>query len=250
MHDSGVDAEALALLLHRLTPASDRVVERRALPRHRAADVAPVVQHVREMHDASAPRCDHLGGPQDQVVILRPVEAGSKSADLADQLAPQHGEVAGVHRRAKTFRRPVRLQEMNRLAAVDEHVGLVAVDVVDVDRRIDRRRHLLQRRRHQRVVMIQVGDELAAGDRQPIVRCRHDAAIHLPVHDADPRVVVTERCQHGTHLGPGRAIVDDAPLPVGERLRPHAVDAGQERAERRVVDGGDDRESRTDGRRC
>ena len=250
VHHRGVQAKPFALVLHRLPPASNGVAERRTFPRHRTGDVAPVVQHVREMDDAPAPGGDHLGGPQDQVVILRPVEACSEPADLVDEVASQHRQVAGVHRRAEPLGRPIGFQEVNRLAAIDQHVGLVAVHVVDVGSRVECRRHLLECGGHQLVVVIEESDELATSHRQPVVRRGDDATVLRPVEHTDPRVVVLERGEHAAHLGPSRAVVDDAPLPIGECLCAHAVDAGQERAERWVVDRGDDRESRTDGRRC
>ena len=61
--------------------------------------------------------------------------------------------------------------------------------------------------------------------------------------DADPRVGRRQPLESLDDLGPRGAIVDHAPLPVRVRLATHAVDAGEERAERRVVDRGDDRES-------
>ena len=162
----GVDAEPVALLLHGLPSTSDGVGQRRRRPRHRSGDVAPVVQQLRKVHDPPATRGDHLGGAQDQVVVLRPVEAGPEPADLGDHVAPQHREVARVHRRPESFRRPVGLEEVRRLAPVGEHVGLVAVHVVDVVGGVDGRRHLLQRGRHQCVVVIEERDELAARHRR------------------------------------------------------------------------------------
>ena len=57
--------------------------------------------------------------------------------------------MTGVHRGAEALRRPIGFEEVNRLAAVDQYVGLVAVDVIDVVDRVtgsvDRRRHLLER---------------------------------------------------------------------------------------------------------
>ncbi len=162
VHHRGVEAQPVALLLHRLAPAGDGLVERGGRTRDRAGDVAPVVGEERKMHHAAVPRGDQFGGAQDEVVILRPVEVGAEPADLADHIAAQRREVARVHRRTKALGRPIGLEEMGRLAAVGQHVGLVAVHVVDAVGGVDGRRHPFERRGHELVVVVQQGDEVAA----------------------------------------------------------------------------------------
>ena len=136
-----------------------------------------MVQELREVDHPPASFGDDLGGAQDEVVVLRPVEADAKPADLGDHLAAQHGKMAGVHRRTESFGTPIGLVEMSRLAAIGEHVSLVAVDVVDVGGGVDGRRHALQRGGHQSIVVIQQGDELALGHRQRVVRGGDDPTV-------------------------------------------------------------------------
>ena len=52
-----------------------------------------------------------LGDPQDQVPVLGALELGVEAADLLDQGASQHAEVAGVHLGPEPLRRPVGLEE-------------------------------------------------------------------------------------------------------------------------------------------
>ena len=250
VHDLGIDSEAVALLLHRLTATGDCVGERRRCPRDRTGDVSPVVGQEGEMHDTVPSRRNRLRGAQDQIVILRSIEVGAKPADLAHDIAPQRRQMACVHRRPEPLGRPVRFQEMSGLAPVGQNVCLVAVDVVDVGRGIDRRGHPLERSWHQPIVVIEQRDELAAGHRQRIVRGGDDSAVGCTVHDTDSWIASCQIVEQRAYLWPRRAIVDDAPLPIAERLRQHAVDACQERPEWRIVDRRDDRESGTDGRRC
>ena len=193
---------------------------------------------------------DRLGGPQDQVVVLRAVEPVAEATDVGDDRAAQDRQVAGVHRRAEALRRPVRLGERHEVGAVGEHVQLVGVQVVDAVVRVGVQRggHLCERRGDERVVVVEQGDDLARGHRQRVVRRGDDAAVALAVQDTDAWFDCGELVERLDHLGSGGAVVDQAPLPVGERLGAHAVGARQERAERRVVDGGDDREPGDDAR--
>jgi hypothetical protein len=202
------------------------------------------------VHHPVPSRRDQFGGTQDQIMILRAVEVGAKPADLTDDPAPQCRQMAGVHRRPEPLGRPIRFQEMSRLAPVGQHMSLVAVDVVDVGGGVDGGRRSLERSRYQPVVVIQQGNELTTGHRQRIVRRRDNSTVGGAVHDAYSWVTSGQIVEHRTYLGPGRAIVDKTPFPVAERLRQDAVDAREECPQRRIVDRSDDRESGSDGRGC
>ena len=75
MHDRRIQTETIALILHRLAAPSNGIGQGRRHPRHGAEDVAPVVQRLGEVDDSPAAGRDHFGGAQDEVVILRTVEA-------------------------------------------------------------------------------------------------------------------------------------------------------------------------------
>ena len=143
-----IEPQPIALLLHGLAAAGDGVVERRSGSRHRTGDVSPVICQEWKVHHPVPSRRDHFRGSQDQVMILRSVEAGAKPADVAHHVAPQCREMAGVHRRPESLWRPVRFQEMCRLSPVGQHMSLVAVHIVDVAGGINRRSHPLERCRH------------------------------------------------------------------------------------------------------
>ena len=114
---------------------------------------------------------------------------------------------------------------MGELAAVGVHVGLVAVHVVDVRRDIHGRGHLLERCRCQQIVVVQKGDELAGSEGECVVRRGDDAAVGRAMRKSNSRVLGCGRFEHGADPRLRRSVVDDAPLPVGQRLRSNAVDA-------------------------
>jgi hypothetical protein len=66
--------------------------------------------------------------------------------------------------------------------------------------------------------VVQQRDELAAGHRQRVVRGGDDPTVGSAMHHADAGVVCRKRVEGGADLRPRRAIVDEAPLPVFERL--------------------------------
>jgi hypothetical protein len=202
------------------------------------------------VHHPVPSRRDQFGRSQDQIMILRSIEVGAEPADLTDDFAPQCRQMAGVHRRPEPLGRPIRFQEMSRLAPVGQHMSFVAVDVVDLGGGVDGGRHSLERGGYQPVVVIQQSNELATGHRQRIVRRCDNSTVGGAVHNPYSRVTTSQFVEYRTYLGPCRAIVDETPFPVTQRLRQHAVDARQECPQRRIVDRSDDRESGTDGRGC
>ena len=204
------------------------------------------------MDDAPPAGGDLLGRPQDQVVVLRPVEAVRNPPSSSTSVAAQHRQVARVHRRAEPLGRPVRLEEVGRLAAVGEHVRLVGVHVVDVVRR--RRRAPTTSARARSAPAASSWSRSATnsprGHRERVVRRGDDAAVRRSAQHVDPRVAGARSSSASTTSGrveqSSTTHHSQSVNVCGRTLSAQA----RKRAERRVVDRRDDREPGSDGRRC
>ena len=148
-----------------------------------------MIQHLRDVVD---PR-RALHQPQQQVVVLRALVAGPEPADLVQQRAPHHHQVARVHAGQEVLGRPVGLEV--RLAARARQVQLVfvRVDDVGVGMCVEVPDDLEQRVRRQLVVVIEQRDELAVRQLQRGVRGGRDAAVRRGVANADPRIGLRTR---------------------------------------------------------
>ena len=185
-----------------------------------------------------------LGHPQDQVPVLGALELGVEAADLLDQRAAQDAEVAGVHLGPEPLRRPVGLEERPRVAPALVDLVFVGVDVVDLG--VGAQRLLDQRERvgMERVVVVEEDDELAARHRQRVVGGGDDAAV-LPRggRPGSGRPRGRRASTISQHLRVGRAVVDEAELPVAEALAAHRVEHRPKDSRRGFVDRRQDREA-------
>ena len=177
-----------------------------------------------------------------------PSKPGPEPADLDGQRPAQHGEVGGVRSGGAAARVTSPACGTASASPVDRRPVLVAVEVVDlgVRRRSSRpparappararRRGRAGRRTRRRAGQCVAG----GGD---------DAAVGLALVHQDPRV---PRCgelrQPLAHVGVGRAVVDQHPLPVRERLGQDRRRGVREDVQWRVVDRRDDGEPRRCG---
>ena len=199
-----------------------------------------MIQHLADVHDAASA----FGDAQHEVVVLRPVEAVPKAAQLLDERAPDDAQVARVHLAAQPVDRPVGLEERIELATPFVDLVLVGVDVVDVRVLVDGRRDLGQGAWVEEVVVVEEGDELALGHGQAVVGRGHDPAVLGPVRHAHAAVGVGRFVEDGSDLRRTRRVVDEAQLPVGEGLGAHRCNRLPQHLGGRPEDGGDDREAR------
>ena len=182
---------------------------------------------------------------QHQVPVLGALELGVEAADLLDQRAAQDAEVAGVHLRAHPLRRPVGLEEgaasggrrgrsCPRRCRRSRPRGLPSMAAATWSERVGM----------ELVVVVEQGDELAAGHRQGVVGGGDDAAVLVAALDPDPRVGAPPPARASRARAAAGAVVDQAQLPVGEALALGPSRASLEHAGRRVVDRREDREAR------
>ena len=128
-----------------------------------------------------------FGHPQDQVVVLGPVEPGPHPPHLFQQDAPHAGDVTGVHGAHERVGRPVGFEEGHEEGA--RLVDLVFVAVEEV--RIARRDPLGQREQavgRQLVVVVQEHHVIAACDLQGAVGRFGDAAVFRAQGRPDARI--------------------------------------------------------------
>ena len=110
-------------------------------------------------------RGELLRGAQQQIVILRPVDAGVQGAHRIQHVAAQHHQVTEVIQRQEQIRIEVRLEERRVMNQPAKRVLLDAV-LVRVHQSIavllQRAHHFVQRLGREQIVVIQEGDVLAA----------------------------------------------------------------------------------------
>ena len=176
-----VDADPVEVRLHRLDAGGPGVGLGVRVAGGRARDDPPVVEDLGDVDDLAGA----LGDPEHEVVVLGALEALVEAADLADQRRAQHGEVAGVHVAAQRLRRPGGLAELveerrrprrpcPRRCRGSPPRARAAIAAAIV----------LERPRHQQVVVVEQGDELAAGGGDAVVGRDHDVAVARPLDHA------------------------------------------------------------------
>ncbi len=211
-----------------------------AAPRGRGLECAPVIEDARNVHDGSRP----LGELQHEVPVLGSLELWIEAADLFDQQAPHHTQVAGVHLSPHSLRRPVGLEERAGVVAADADLVLVGVDVVGVGAPLDCLVDLDECMRVELVVMVEQNDELASRCLQSIVGCSDYAAVGLAPLDPHPLVGEPELLEQGGDMHCRRGVVNETQLPVREALGPHRLEHRPQHCRRGVVDRREDRELR------
>ncbi len=253
VHHLGIEAQSITLLLHGLAATSDGVVRASRLSRDTELEMLRQWYSRCGTWTTRRPRArDQLGRSQDEVVILRSVEAGSESADLGDHdrvAAPTGGRCtstsgtvratsrasgSGPTRDRRPARGPRRCTRSRRRRSSRWSTPSARARSARVDRRDPSR---------------------ATNSPLAIASASFDAAtippFAAPMHHRMRGSRCVERVR-ATLRTSGRVEQSSTThhSQSSKRLRLHAVDARQERAERRIVDRGDDRESGTDGRRC
>ena len=243
MLDRGGDADAVAVRLDRTPAAVVGVGLRLGVASDRRRQHPPVVEDPRDvMNTAGA-----LGHAQEQVVVLRTLEAGVEATDFVDERAPGDGQMARVHLRTEALGRPVGLVERRDQLTPGREVVLVGVAVVDLRVIVEDGGHRGERVAHDEVVVVEEGDELAGRHGEGVVRGGDDPAVLVTGDDAEATVGGAVLVEHRTYVRLRRAVVDEAVLPVGERLRADRVEAGAQHRFGRVVHRRDDREERHGG---
>ena len=96
----------------------------------------------------------------------------------------------------------------------------------------------------QLVVVVEQGEELAAGHPQRVVGGGDDAGVDLPVLDPDARVAGACGGEDLAHVWGLGAVVDQAQLPVAEALAPHRAQHLAQHVGVGLVDRREDREAR------
>ncbi len=110
-------------------------------------------------------------------------------------------------------------------------------------------REFEQRALREQVVLIEEKAEIARGHRQRIVGCGGDATVDRTAPEAHAGLARRKRLEPGEVTGIGRAVVDDAKLPLGIGLIQHRLDRLLEER-RRAENGHQDREPRAPWPSC
>ena len=145
--------------------------------------------------------------------------------------------------RAEPLGRPVGFEERVEAATVEVDLVLVGVHVVDVVVGVDGGRHRAERVGVQLVVVVEEGDELAGRHRQRVVGGGDDPTARWPARHPHASVGGSP-VEDSPDVWLGRAVVDEAVLPVAVGLTAHRGEHRQQHVLRRVADRGEDREAR------
>ncbi len=238
--DPGLQADPLAVRLHRPRAGLECPRFRRsAAGGGGGRDRPPVVEDPRHVEDGAGA----LGHLQHQVPVLGALESGVEAADLLDQRAPQHAEVAGVHLGPQPLGRPVRLEEGAEVEAGADDLVLVGVDVVRLRVAEQGLVDVRERIGVQLVVVVEQGHELPRRHPQRVVGGGDDAAVALAPPHPDPRVVPLGGGEPVRHVSLAGGVVDQAELPVPEALAPDRLQHPGEDRRRRFVHRRHDREA-------
>ena len=233
--------DPLAVGLKRPGPGFERPGLRRfAAAGGRGREHPPVVEDPRHVGDLPRP----LGHPQDQVPVLGALELGVEAADLLDQRAAQDAEVAGVHLGPEPLRRPVGLEERPRVAPAPRRSCL---------RRCRRSRPRgrpaapPRRARARRGAACRRGRGGRRTRRRAIASASLEAATMPPFCSRrETRIRPSSRAAPSSDLQDlrvGRAVVDEAELPVAEALAADRVEHRLEDSRRGFVERRQDREA-------
>src|SRR6185437_2660385 len=142
--------------------------------RHRLRMAAPVVEYLGDMHDLAS----LLGGAQDQVIVLRTVEARAKPSDLIHEPSPEHRHMGDVIDAPQRIGRPAGLKVgAEALVAANPDLVLIAVKEIGVGVTVDGAGNFKESEGGERVIVIEESEEIARGQRHRLVRVAHNALI-------------------------------------------------------------------------
>ncbi len=160
----------------------------RALREAVAAGVdPPVVEHMRDVQDRAPPRLDDA---QHQIVILRPIQARSQAAQLAQQIQPDREGMVDIVLGEQALTVELGLEHGGGTAPVGVQGVLVRIDGHGVRPLGEGRPDHGQGMRRQGVVVIQEQRDVALRQGQRRVAGRHDAAGCRQSDSLDARIAV------------------------------------------------------------
>ena len=106
--------------------------------------------------------------PQQQIVILRPIESRTKTSNIRDQLSAQKNQVTQIITGKKEVRRPVRFEHWDAKTLLS-HFIFVGVDQIKVGIFLKQPHVLEEGIGFKDVVVIKKSDPFAAGSRESMI---------------------------------------------------------------------------------